>query len=220
MIPLGDDNSHRKHLPIVTYALIAINIFFFFLESVFGEPFIIKWSFVPSRFLQNPGADISTVFTAMFMHGSMSHIAGNMMFLWIYGDNVEDHLGRMKYLMFYLFCGVAATLAQLGFDPASSVPNLGASGAIAGVLGAYLRLFPNQKVTVLLGKNITQVPSIVVIGLWFAFQFVSGVGSWYSTQSGEGGVAYMAHIGGFVAGFLISLILPKATDPIDLNPMK
>jgi len=208
MIPLGDDNSLRKTVPIVTYVLIGINLFMFFLEVNIGEQFIINWSFVPSRFLANPLADFPTVFTAMFMHGSGGHILGNMIYLWIFGDNVEDHLGKVKYLLFYLLCGIAATFAQLGFDPDSSIPNLGASGAIAGVLGAYLRLFPKQKVAVLLGRHITQIPALAAIGFWFLLQFVSTVGAWFSAHEG-GGVAYMAHVGGFVAGFALSLLVRR-----------
>lgn len=206
MMPLGDDNSQRKTVPVITYALIILNILVFLAELSGGDAFVEKWSFVPSRFLAHPAAEFPTLFTSMFMHGGFGHIAGNMLYLWIFGDNVEDRLGKIPYLLFYLACGIAATFAQLAFNTESSVPNLGASGAIAGVLGAYILMYPGERVRVLLGSTITQLPSLIVIGFWFILQFISGVGTLGS--SGEtGGVAYMAHIGGFLAGLVLALIL-------------
>ncbi|MBA3957561.1 MAG: rhomboid family intramembrane serine protease [Parachlamydiaceae bacterium] len=205
MMPLGDDNSLRKTTPIVTYILIALNILFFLLELSFGEEFIRKWAFVPQRFSTNPLADSPTLFTSMFMHAGWLHLASNMLYLWIFGDNIEDRLGKLKYLFFYLLSGIAATFAQFAFFPDSNLPNVGASGAIAGVLGAYILFFPGQKVKVLLGASLVPMPSLIVIGLWFLLQFVSGVGSFYSTQD-TGGVAYMAHIGGFIAGIAVALV--------------
>src|SRR4029077_8036588 len=138
-----------------------------------------------------------TLVTSMFMHAGWIHLGGNMLYLWIFGDNVEDRFGHMKFTVFYLLCGLAATLAQLGFSVGSNVPNLGASGAIAGVLGAYILLFPRGQVKVLMGRGVIPMPALVVIGLWIVLQFVSGIGS--ITNSAEtGGVAYMAHIGGFL----------------------
>jgi membrane associated rhomboid family serine protease len=203
MMPLGDDDSRRASVPLVTYGLIALNILFFFIEMSGGEPFVIQWSFVPARFLADPVAGIPTLFTSMFMHAGIGHIAGNMLYLWIFGDNVEDNFGKIPFLVFYLLSGLGATFLQLVFSATSTIPNLGASGAIAGVLGAYMFLYPQSKVRVLVGNAITAMPALLVIGFWFALQFLSGIGSLSNTQD-KGGVAYMAHIGGFVAGFLLT----------------
>lgn len=200
MIPIGDDNSGRKSVPVVTYTLIIINVLMFFLEMSGGEEFIKRWSFVPSRFLANPAADSITILTAMFMHGGIMHIVGNMLYLWIFGDNVEDRIGKIPYLLFYLTCGAIATFAQLAMDPSSSVPNLGASGAIAGILGAYIVLFPKGRVNVMVGRSMTEMPALIVIGLWFGLQFLGTVTEGSGADTGGGGVAYMAHIGGFIAG--------------------
>ena len=205
MMPIGDDNSTRRIVPIVTYALIVLNVLFFFVELSGGDAFIEKWAFVPSRFLANPIADSLTLFTAMFMHAGWLHLGGNMLYLWIFGDNVEDRFGHIPFLIFYLICGLAATFAQLAFSLDSNIPNLGASGAVAGVLGGYILLFPKQNVRVLQGQRVLQVPALMVIGLWFVLQFFSGLGSIADTAD-TGGVAYMAHIGGFVAGFALTFL--------------
>jgi membrane associated rhomboid family serine protease len=205
MFPIGDDNTSRRTVPLVTYALLALNILFFFVELSGGDPFIEKWAFVPSRFLANPGADFLTIFTSMFMHAGWIHLGGNMLYLWIFGDNVEDRFGHIKFTIFYLLCGFAATFAQLAFSLGSNVPNLGASGAIAGVLGAYILMFPQGKVKVLMGQGVVPMPALVVIGLWIVLQFFSGIGSIASTAE-TGGVAYMAHIGGFIAGFVLTFL--------------
>src|SRR5450830_271041 len=205
MLPIGDDDTSRRTVPLVTYALIALNVLFFLVELSGGDAFIMKWAFVPSRFLANPGADFLTLFTSMFMHAGWVHLGGNMLYLWIFGDNVEDRFGHMKFTIFYLLCGLAATFAQLAFSTGSNVPNLGASGAIAGVLGAYILLFPQGKVRVLQGQRVVQVPALIVIGLWIVLQFFSGVGSIAKTAD-TGGVAYMAHIGGFIAGFVLTFL--------------
>ncbi|HEX3249986.1 MAG TPA: rhomboid family intramembrane serine protease [Pyrinomonadaceae bacterium] len=205
MFPIGDDDSAERSVPIVTYALIALNVIFFFVELSGGEPFIERWSVVPRRLTQNPGADFITVFTSMFMHGGWLHLGGNMLYLWIFGDNVEDRFGHAKFALFYLLCGIAATVAQVVASAGSTVPNLGASGAIAGVLAAYIILFPRGQVKVLMGRAVVPMPALVVIGLWIVLQFISGVGS--ITQSSDtGGVAYMAHIGGFVAGLVLTFL--------------
>lgn len=204
MIPLGDDNSLRKTTPVITYLIIFLNIIVFFLELSGGEDFIKKWAFVPSRFLANPAADISTIFTSMFMHAGFAHLLGNMLYLWIFGDNVEDRLGKLKYIIFYLVCGSVATFAQLAFNSDSNIPNLGASGAIAGILGAYIVLFPRGKVTVLVGQSMTELSALIVIGFWFFLQFISTFATTFSTAE-TGGVAYMAHMGGFIVGVLIAL---------------
>jgi len=210
MLPIGDDNSGRRAFPLVTYALIAINVMFFFVELSGGDAFIMKWAFVPSRFIANPVADFLTLFTSMFMHAGWVHLGGNMLYLWIFGDNVEDRFGYAKFTIFYLLCGIAATFAQLAFSLNSNIPNLGASGAIAGVLGGYILLFPQGRVSVLQGRQVIQVPALGVIGLWIVLQFFSGVGS-IANSSETGGVAYMAHIGGFIAGFVLTLLLKGNT---------
>src|SRR5512139_3448504 len=203
MFPIGDDNSGRRILPVVTYTLIALNVLVFFAEVLAGEDFIMAWSFVPARFLADPAGDLITIFTSMFMHAGLVHIGGNMLYLWIFGDNVEDRFGHLQFLFFYLACGVAATFTQLAFSLGSEIPQLGASGAIAGVLGAYLLLFPNRRVTVFAGYGIMQVPALIVIGLWFALQLFSGIGSFAQTAD-TGGIAFMAHIGGFITGFILA----------------
>ena len=205
MFPISDDNSSRRTVPLVTYALIALNLLVFFLELSGGDAFIEKWAFVPSRFLANPSADFLTVFTCMFMHAGWVHLGGNMLYLWIFGDNVEDRFGHIKFSIFYLLCGVAATFAQLAFNSGSNIPNLGASGAIAGVLGAYIVMFPKGKVNVLMGRGVIPMSALVVIGLWIVLQFFSGIGSIANTAD-TGGVAYVAHIGGFIAGFALTLL--------------
>ena len=211
MFPIGDDNTARRTVPMVTYALIALNVLFFFVEMSGGEAFIVKWSFVPNRFVANPAADFPTLFTSMFMHAGWLHLGGNMLYLWIFGDNVEDNFGHLKFLVFYLLCGLAATFAQLAFSMGSNIPNLGASGAIAGVLGAYIVLFPRGQVSVLQGQRVLPVPALIVIGLWFVLQFLSGIGS--IGGGAQGGVAYMAHIGGFVAGLVLSFLFRGSSRP-------
>jgi membrane associated rhomboid family serine protease len=205
MFPIGDDNSARRTVPVVTYALIALNVVFFFIELNGGDAFVMQWAFVPSRFLANPVGDFLTLFTSMFMHAGWVHLGGNMLYLWIFGDNVEDRFGHIQFAIFYLLCGLAATFAQLAFSMGSNVPNLGASGAVAGVLGAYILMFPQQQVKVLVGRVVTPVSALIVIGLWFVLQFFSGLGSIANTAD-TGGVAYMAHVGGFIAGFVLAFL--------------
>lgn len=212
MLPTGDDNSSRRIIPLVTYILIVLNVIFFLVELNGGDPFVVKWAFVPTRFLANPVAESPTLFTSMFMHAGLLHIGGNMLYLWIFGDNVEDRFGHVRFLIFYLICGLAATGLQLVFSLDSSIPNLGASGAIAGVLGAYLLLFPKARVSVLSGRGVIPVPALLVIGLWFVLQLFSGIGSLFDT-SDSGGVAYMAHIGGFIAGLVLALLLRGKSNP-------
>jgi membrane associated rhomboid family serine protease len=206
MLPIGDDNSRERTFPIVTFALIALNILFFFVELNGGDAFVKQWAFVPSRFLANPAADFPTLFTSMFMHAGWVHLGGNMLYLWIFGDNVEDRLGHGVFTIFYFLCGIAATFAQLMVNPGSHVPNVGASGAIAGVLGSYLLLFPQGRVRVLQGQQVVQMPALMVIGFWIVLQLFSGIGA-ISNAADTGGVAYMAHIGGFAAGCLLTLVL-------------
>jgi rhomboid family protein len=210
MLPVGDDNSSERTFPIVTYALIALNVLFFFVELSGGNAFVKQWAFVPSRFLAHPAAGLATVFTSMFMHAGWVHLGGNMLYLWIFGDNVEDRLGHGVFTIFYLLCGIAAMFAQLLVNSASDVPNLGASGAIAGVLGSYILLFPQGRVRVLQGQQVVQMPALVVIGFWIVLQLFSGIGS-ITNAANTGGVAYMAHVGGFVAGCVLTLMFGGRT---------
>lgn len=204
MLPVGDDNSRRRSTPLMTYGLVGLNVLFFIAELMGGEAFIIQWAFVPARFLANPIMEFPTLFTSMFMHADYLHIGSNMLYLWIFGDNVEDRFGMSKFLIFYLVCGLGATFTQMMFSLNSNIPNLGASGAIAGVLGAYLVLFPQGKVYVAQGRGTIPVPALMAIGIWFALQVFSGIGSLGAADTG--GVAFMAHIGGFVAGFALTYL--------------
>ena len=238
VFPLYDDNSDRQTTPFVNYALIALNIFVFVVLQGIGtnEQFTYAFSTVPleiitghdvttaarqvldpvtgQRFLipglgETPGSVYLTLFTSMFMHGSIVHLGGNMLFLWIFGDNIEDRLGHVRYVIFYLVCGLIASLAHVfttyAFATSEAsllVPSLGASGAISGVLGGYLLIHPSRRVTVILFRFLTDVPAWVAIGIWFAFQLVSGLGI-LGGGSQQGGVAYAAHIGGFIAGLVL-----------------
>jgi rhomboid family protein len=206
MFPVGDDNSQRRTTPVVTFVLIGLNVLVFLAELSGGDQFITNWAFVPARFSEDPGANAVTLFSAMFMHGGWLHLFGNMLFLWIFGDNVEDRFGHGKFLIFYLLAGLAATFAQYWVSPESGIPNVGASGAIAGVLGAYILLFPQSRVNVLLGRQIVAMPAFAVLGMWIVLQLVSGVGTIAATDESAGGIAYMAHIGGFVSGLLMTFL--------------
>jgi membrane associated rhomboid family serine protease len=245
VFPLYDDNADRLTTPIVNYAIIAANIFVFVVFQQLGtnDSFTYSFSTVPLEI--TTGRDIVTpssvretmtgqrllvpglgptpisvyltLFTSMFMHGGIAHIAGNMLFLWIFGDNIEDRLGHVRYLLFYLVCGIAASLAHVfttaafATDQSSMlVPSLGASGAISGVLGGYLLLHPKRRVTVILFRFLTDVPAYVAIGIWFAFQLISGLGM-LGGGSQEGGVAYAAHIGGFVAGVVLIKLFDRGS---------
>ncbi len=215
MFPIGDDDSQLRISPIVTTGLIVVNILVFLVELNGGDALVQQWAFVPSRFAENPAAEWPTIFTAMFMHGGWLHLFGNMLYLYIFGDNVEESFGHAKFLIFYLVAGIAATFAQYALNESSSIPNLGASGAIAGVLGAYILLFPQARVDVLVGRMITSMPALIVIGFWFVLQLFSGAGSIAQTNetAETGGVAYMAHVGGFVAGLAIALLFKGRGGP-------
>ena len=206
MIPLGDDDRGRRLTPVVTYVLIAINVLVFFLELNNGEEFIQRWAFVPGRFMADPVGQFVTLFTSMFMHAGWAHLLGNMLYLWIFGDNVEDRFGHGLFLVFYLLCGIAATFAQLAISLGSSVANVGASGAIAGVLGAYLVLFPGRQVNVLLGRFVRPMSALMVIGFWILLQIFSQISVFSAGTQDQGGVAYMAHIGGFAAGVALTFL--------------
>ncbi|HFC11279.1 MAG TPA: rhomboid family intramembrane serine protease [Anaerolineae bacterium] len=208
MIPIRDHNR-TQGTPVVTIALIALNVIAFFFEfgylnNELWPAFADKWTIIPAQIVANPVSEFFTVFTAMFLHGGIAHLGGNMLYLWIFGDNIEYRLGHVRFLIFYLVCGIVATLAQIYIDPTSQVPNIGASGAIAGVLGGYFLLFPMTQVTTLIPVIFRSIrlPAILVLGFWFLLQFWSG---WSSLGVGGegGGVAFWAHIGGFVAGVLL-----------------
>ncbi|HWS15322.1 MAG TPA: rhomboid family intramembrane serine protease, partial [Candidatus Methylomirabilis sp.] len=196
----------------VTYLLIAANLGIFFYEISLGEslpPFLERYALIPARFLGGGRLsfrELLTPVSAMFLHGGWMHVLGNMLYLYIFGDNVEDTLGHGRYLLFYLACGVASFAVQIGFQPASAVPNVGASGAIAGVLGAYFFLFPRARVVTLLPLfvffTVVEIPAVVFLGLWFLIQFLSGTVS-LGYSAAAGGVAWWAHVGGFVAGVVL-----------------
>ena len=205
MLPISDDNRSRRSTPVVTFGLIVLNAVFFLIELNSGEAFIRRWAFVPSRFLADPLGDFPTLFTSMFMHAGWVHLLGNMLYLWIFGDNVEDRFGQGNYLIFYLLCGLGATFTQLTFSADSSIPNLGASGAIAGVLGAYILMFPQARVSVLMGRMVVPMSAFAVLGLWFVLQLFSGIAS-ITDATQTGGVAYMAHVGGFVSGLVLAYV--------------
>ena len=218
MIPLRDDNPSELK-PVVVIAFIAtctlVYLWQFAQGAQGGATVLYSLGLIPSVLfgINQLPADLATVpptltvLTSMFMHGGWLHLIGNMLYLWIFGDNVEDRFGHAKFVVFYLVCGIAATFAQLAFSADSAVPNLGASGAVAGVLGAYLLLYPRGRVHVMMGRGVVPAPALMVIGLWFALQLFSGIGSVASNVDDGGGVAYMAHVGGFVAGFLLTFLL-------------
>jgi membrane associated rhomboid family serine protease len=226
MIPLKDLNP-RRTFPVITLGLIAVNFLVFFhqlqLDPSALNRFIDAYALVPARLqlaLTSPRMSLqdalTPVFTSMFLHGGWLHIIGNMWFLWIFGDNVEDELGHVPYLLFYLVCGVGASLTQVFFTLGSRVPSLGASGAISGVLGAYLLFFPRSQILTLVPLFVfwftARLPALVFIGLWFAVQFLSGVGS-LGGSVGSGGIAWWAHVGGFVLGMLLALTMRRSPPP-------
>jgi len=205
MIPLGDSSRRPINFPIMTAAIIAVNAFVFVLELLGGDAFINYWSLVPANIMTTYG--LITVFTSMFMHAGWEHILGNMLFFWVFGPEIEDVMGSLPFLISYLLGGVTATVAQVWIDPTSTIPNLGASGAIAAVMGAFLITYPRDRIRtmVLLGwfARVTFLPAIVMVGLWFLTQLFSEVGALAQVQADSSGVAYMAHIGGFIFGMLV-----------------
>lgn len=217
MIPLRDENpTHR--VPVVTYLLIVLNITAFVFQTSLGEgrlDLINQFALNPARLTSNPSlGNIFDIFTSMFMHAGLAHIIGNMLYLWIFGDNVEDRMGSLKYFLFYLFGGLLASLAHVITNPTSTVPTVGASGAIAAVLGAYFVLYPRQKVVTLIPlgfyMRMTMLPAGLVLGGWFLLQFFQGVVSLGGPD--VGGVAFWAHIGGFVVGVVFGKVLDSG-DP-------
>ena len=203
--PIGTDASEHGSAPIITYLLIIANVLVFLVEQSQGEAFVRHWAFIPRQFFADPIGHLPTVFTAMFLHGSWLHLLGNMAFLWTFGDNVEDDFGHFPFLVFYILAGVAAMIAQAAYVPSSPLPNVGASGAIAGVLGAYLVMFPRGSVKLLTNQGIVRLPALIAIGGWIALQFVSVGGELVRSHAPSvGGIAYVAHIGGFIAGIILS----------------
>lgn len=200
MIPLGDESRRSNRFPIATALIILANALVFWLELSQGDAFINRWALIPAHV--SHGRDLVTVFTAMFMHAGWLHILGNMLFFWVFAPAIEDVMGSFNFMVFYLLGGVAATIAQVYIDPASTVPNLGASGAIAAVMGAFIFTFPGDRIRTLLiigfFIDVTLLPAVILIGLWFLLQLFSATGALTETQTG--GVAYMAHVGGFVFG--------------------
>ena len=201
MIPLSDASRKPASFPAMTTAIIVTNVIVFVMELMGGDAFVMRWSEVPATVVA--GHHWITILTAMFMHGGWLHIIGNMVFLWAFGPQIEDSMGPLKYLAFYLLSGLAASAAQTAIMPHSTVPNLGASGAIAGVMGAFLVTYPRDQIrtVLLLGwfSRITFIPAALLIGLWFLIQLFDQVGSVAANVQG-GGVAYAAHVGGFIFG--------------------
>ena len=215
MIPLKDRNP-RKRFPIVTVFLIAVNILVFFYELSLGiklERFLFHFSVTPNEIHQALQSNIfrpfvfMTLITSIFLHGGWLHLGGNMLYLWIFGDNVEDKFGHIRFLVFYLLCGIAASALHIYIEPTSNVPTIGASGAISGILGAYIFMFPRARVLTLIPIfifiQIAELPAYIILGFWFVLQFFNGIGSLRNATIGIGGVA---HIGGFIAGLL--LVIP------------
>lgn len=242
IFPIGDDNSDRTSAPILNYVLIAINLLVFILLQGGGtnEKFTYAYSTVPQEI--KTGVDIDrpvpiemgnqrgtidlqpteptvyiTLLTSMFMHGGWMHLLGNMLFLWIFGDNLENRMGRIRYLIFYLLTGLVASLAHVfstfAFGDNPFIPSLGASGAISGVLGGYLVLFPKRQVKVIMLRMLTSVPAIVAIGLWFVLQLIQAFGVIAAGPQSGGGVAFMAHVGGFVAGLILVKLFAAGRNP-------
>jgi membrane associated rhomboid family serine protease len=227
-LPIGDDNSMRQSAPVMVYTIIALNVAVYALQVSRGDPFTNGFSTVPFEITHGvdlvgdktitvgghsgvihhypgPSPIYLTLLTSMFMHGSPMHIIGNMLYLWIFGDQIEDLVGKLRFVLFYLCCGLAASAAQIACDPNSIIPNLGASGAIAGVLGAYLVKYPTNGVQVVVLRSLTTLPAFIVLGAWFGLQVWEQLNSRYG--GAQGGVAYMAHIGGFVAGVVLVFLL-------------
>lgn len=223
MIPLRDRLPTRT-TPVVNYVLLALNGLAFIWQVASEEVgyvrLVFDWGFVPARFLADPVTQVLTIFTAMFLHGSWLHIGSNMLFLWVFGDNVEDAVGRLRYVVFYLAGGLLAALAQLAVDPASAVPMVGASGAIAAVLAGYVSLYPRARVLVLMPIFVIflffEFPAWLVVLEWFALNLLQGFGSLAGGQ--HGGVAWFAHIGGFLAGLILIRVAMIGRERIPYDP--
>jgi membrane associated rhomboid family serine protease len=215
MFPIGDENERDSGVAFVTMGLIALNVLAFLFEinqpsEAALQSFIEAWGVVPREY--SAGRDLApaipypfwtTLLTSMFLHGGWGHLGGNMLFMWIFGDNLEHRLGHVRFLVFYLVCGLAAGLAHILANLNSSIPTVGASGAISGVLGGYLLMFPRNRVYVMTYGGVATVPAMLMLGLWIVLQFINGFGSIANTPE-TGGVAYLAHIGGFIAGLVLA----------------
>jgi membrane associated rhomboid family serine protease len=215
MFPLWDDLPTKK-FPLITVEIIVLNTIVYLYEASLGEKFtqfIYAMGLIPFEITHHidllptsPSIIYLTIFTSMFMHGSIIHLLGNMLFLWIFGNNVEEYLGRVNFIIFYLVCGLSAAFTQIFFNPNSTMPMVGASGAIAGVLGAYLLLYPRARVTtvIIFGFfiRLIKIPAVVVLSFWIIYQFLYGISS-LAVKTGEGGVAWFAHIGGFIGGIIL-----------------
>ena len=220
MIPIKDNNP-TKSFPFVTIILISINAVVFLyqlsLNNVSGKVFVFTYGAIPYELMNSINLPLTpyipntaTVFTSMFLHGGLFHLGGNMLYLWIFGNNIEDSMGHIKFVVFYVICGIAAVFAHTVINPGSKIPMIGASGAIAGVLGAYILLFPRAKVSTLIFFGffirIIEIPALIMIGFWIVIQFLSGA---MSAGVQGGGIAYFAHIGGFLAGFALIVFFKK-----------
>ncbi len=209
LVPLTDASRRPVRIPVVTAVLILINAIVFGMELTHGDPFVLQWAAVPAQIIY--GHRWITVLTAMFMHASWSHIIGNMVFFWAFGPEVEDAMGRGRYLIFYLLGGVVAMLAQVLADTHSTVPNLGASGAIAAVMGAFLVMYPRDQIKsillIFIFVKITFIPAFLLIGFWFLTQLVN---AGQVAQAQSGGVAYLAHVGGFIFGVIFARIFVRS----------
>ncbi len=221
MIPLRDKNP-TKLVPFVNVAIILVNIIVFAYEVSRGEAlneFIRHFAVIPVDISGSIGGrgiqfrSIGTLFTSMFLHAGWLHLGGNMLYLWVFGDNIEDKLGHARYFFFYLICGLISSVLYIYVDPQSTVPTIGASGAISGVLGAYLLLFPKARVLtvipIFIFLQFVELPALIVLGLWFVLQFFSGLASLGYGTAEAGGIAWWAHIGGFVAGLVLVLPMRK-----------
>lgn len=208
MIPLADASRRPVNVPIVTLTIIIINVVVFILELVNGDAFVQKWSMIPADV--SAGHNLFTVITAMFMHASWAHIIGNMVFFWAFGPEIEDEMGPWRYAIFYILGGIAAAATQVAFNPHSPVPNLGASGAIAAVMGAFLVTFPSDRIRTILVIfifiNVAYIPAVLLIGLWFLSQLWS---AGTIAQQEPTGVAYLAHIGGFLFGAVFARLFAR-----------
>jgi membrane associated rhomboid family serine protease len=224
MFPIGDESERDSGVALVTIGLIALNVLAFLYQvnqpsEAALQSFIEAWGVVPREY--SAGRDLApsipypiwtTLLTSMFLHGGWGHLGGNMLFLWIFGDNLEHRLGHLRFGMFYLVCGIAAGLAHILANPTSSIPTVGASGAISGVLGGYLLMFPRNRVYVMTWGGVATVPAMVMLGLWILLQFINGVGTVAETPE-TGGVAYLAHIGGFIAGLVLAPVFAAGRRP-------
>ena len=215
VIPLSDASRRPTRMPAVTASLIAVNALVFLLELLRGETFVTSWSLVPADIVA--GRHLFTILSSMFMHGSFSHIIGNMVFLWAFGPEIEDLMGRGRYLVFYLLGGLAATFAQVAVDPTSTVPNLGASGAIAAVMGGFLVTYPRDKIRSLLVIFVfirtAYIPAALLVGVWFLMQLVN-LGAVAQNPQPSGGVAYAAHVGGFIFGAVTARLFEGQRRPL------